>query len=119
MTVLSPAAAFKDEEQAILSCSHVFHADWCGTPHQGVSSNKMALITSDCGTMCSPNTNGPNHLGLCALQPSELGAVLKAAAGRSDLPGLPAGGLPEAVVLRSALDGPYSCSREYPQGLQL
>ena len=28
----------------------------------------MALITSDCGTMCYPSTNGPNHLGFCALQ---------------------------------------------------
>ena len=37
-------------------------------PQHGLSSNKMALITSDCGTMCYPSTNGPNHLGFCALQ---------------------------------------------------
>ena len=29
----------------------------CGTtPQHGPSSNKMALITSDCGAMCSPGT---------------------------------------------------------------
>ena len=38
-------------------------------PQHGLSSNKMALTTSDCGTMCSPRTsNSPIHPGLRALQ---------------------------------------------------
>ena len=32
---------------------------WCGTPQHGLSTNKMALITSDCGTMCYPTIKWP------------------------------------------------------------
>ena len=31
----------------------------CGTPQHGLSSNKMAPITSDCGTMCYPSIKWP------------------------------------------------------------
>ena len=30
-----------------------------GPPQHGLSSNKMALITSDCGVMCSPSIKWP------------------------------------------------------------
>ena len=35
----------------------------------------MALITSDCGKITPRASNGPNHLGLCALQ---VGAAIRA-----------------------------------------
>ena len=42
-----------------------------GTPPHGLSSNRMALITSDCDAMrIREHPNGPNHLGTCALQGS-------------------------------------------------
>ena len=40
---------------AIDACKGPEKWDWCGTPQNGLSSNKMALITSDCGTMRSPS----------------------------------------------------------------
>ena len=40
-----------------------------GPPQHELSSNKMALITSDCGANSPPlAANGSNHLGFCALQ---------------------------------------------------
>ena len=36
-----------------------YNGDRCGTPQHGLSSNKMALITSDCGTMRSLSTKWP------------------------------------------------------------
>ena len=38
----------------------------CRTSHHGLCSNRMALITSDCGAMRSRAEHGPNHLGLSA-----------------------------------------------------
>ena len=32
---------------------------WCGTPQHGLYSDTMALITSDCGAMCSPSIKWP------------------------------------------------------------
>ena len=38
----------------------------------GLSSNKMALITSDCAKMRHPSIKCPNHLGLCAREGDRL-----------------------------------------------
>ena len=37
-------------------------------PQHGLSSNTMDLITSDCDKTRCRAPNGPDHLGLCALQ---------------------------------------------------
>ena len=39
-----------------------------GPPQHGLSSNKMALITSDFRAMCHPDIKWANHLGLRAVQ---------------------------------------------------
>ena len=42
-----------------------------GLPH-GLSSNKMALVTSDCDAIRThEHPNGPNHLGMCACREKE------------------------------------------------
>ena len=45
-----------------------------GAPHHGLSPNTMALITSDCDKSAPRAPNGPDHLGLRALQTPRRGS---------------------------------------------
>ena len=54
--------------QAVLVRESAGRAAGAGTPTTWTALQKRTLITSDCGAARSPASNGPNHLGLCALQ---------------------------------------------------
>ena len=48
-----------DRRSADASKWFYLDATGAGTPQHGLSSDTMALITSDCGTTCSPNIKWP------------------------------------------------------------
>ena len=48
---------------------------WCNV----LVEHRMALIASDCGKICSPAPNGPNHLGF--VRPSAVGGRAGSLAG--------------------------------------
>ena len=56
MTELSPTAQVGRGDELVEGRDR---AGWCGIPQHGLSSNNMALITSDCDKIFSPRIKWP------------------------------------------------------------